>query len=248
MKNFIKCQTASRGLAAIFSLSLLFLANFSLAAGFSVSPIMVNLSADKKVVSLKVHNSSNQPTAVQAELMDWRQQDGTDIHQVVTRDLLVSPPIFTISPGETQVIRVGLRRPIDLKQELSYRLFLQEIPPAISDNFQGLRVVMRVGLPVFVEPAQVRTNADLKWKIRQSNTSDLILHTENQGNGHAKVTELRLKLPNGQELVQRGNFYILPGSQREWSITSKVAHLSGGTVTLIIKNQGKTVTRELRLE
>ncbi len=248
MKSSMKCRTVSHGLAIFFSLPFLFLANFSLAAGFSVSPIIVNLSADKKVVSLKVHNSGNEPTAVQAELMDWRQQDGKDIHQVVTRDLLVSPPIFTISPGETQVIRVGLRRPVDLKQELSYRLFLQEIPPAIPDNFQGLRVVMRVGLPVFVEPAQVRTNADLKWKIRQSHTGDLILNADNQGNGHAKVTELRLKLPNGQELVQKGNFYILPGSQREWSIASKMAHLSGVTVTLVIKNQGKTVTSELRLE
>lgn len=244
----MKCRIVSHGLAAIFSLSLLFLANFSLAAGFSVSPIIVNLSADNKIVSLKVHNSGNEPTAVQAELMDWRQQDGKDIHQVVTRDLLVSPPIFTISPGDTQVIRVGLRSPLDLKQELSYRLFLKEIPPAIPDNFQGLRVVMRVGFPVFVEPAIVPTNANLKWKIRQSHTGDLILYAENQGNGHAKLTELRLKFPNGQELVQKGNFYILPGSQREWSIPSKMAHLSGVSVTLVIKNQGKTITSELRLE
>lgn len=248
MKTSTKCQIASRGLAAIFSLPFLFLTNFSLAAGFSVSPIKVDLSADKKVVSLKVHNNSSEPTAVQTELMDWSQQEGKDLHQAVTRDLLVSPPIFTIAPGDTQIIRVGLRRPSDMQQELSYRLFLQELPPPIPDKFQGLRVVMRVSLPVFVAPAKIQTNADLKWKIRQSNTGDLILHAENQGNGHAKVTELRLKLPNGRELVQRGNFYILPGSQREWSIAFKGADLSGVTVTLAIKNQGQTVTSELRLE
>lgn len=248
MQSSIKRQTASRSLTTFLSLSFLFLANFSLAAGFSVSPIKVDLSGDKKIISLKVHNSSNEPTAVQAELMDWSQREGKDLHQAVTRDLLVSPPIFTIAPGEAQIIRVGLRRPLDLNQELSYRLFLQELPSPLPTKFQGLRVVMRLSLPVFVAPAKIQANADLKWKIRQSNTGDLILNAENQGNGHAQVTELRLKFPNGQELVQKGNFYILPGSQREWSIASKMAHLSGATVTLLIKNQGKTVTSELRLE
>ncbi|WP_312074703.1 MULTISPECIES: molecular chaperone [Acinetobacter] len=248
MKGFLKRQIAVCGLT-ILLLPLMVLTSFSHAAGFSVSPIKVNLTPENnKVMSLRVHNSSNELVALQAEVMGWNQKDGKDLYESKTREILVTPPIFTVPPGETQIIRVGLRRPLDLKQELSYRLFLQELPPPIPNKFQGLQMVMRMSLPVFVAPATGQASSDLSWRIHQVNKGNLILESHNRGNGHAQVTELRLKLPNGQELVQTGNTYLLPGSKQEWSIDFKGGSLSGATVTLVTKVNGKTFTRELRME
>ena len=151
-------------------------------------------------------------------------------------------------PGETQIIRVGLRRPVDLKQELSYRLFLQELPSPIPNKFQGLQMVMRMSLPVFVAPATGSASSDLSWHIRQVNKGNLILESYNRGNGHAQIAELRLKLSDGQELVQKGNTYILPDSKHEWSIDFKGGSLSGATVKLVTKVNGKTLTSEMRVE
>jgi len=248
MKGFLKRQIAVCGLMTLF-FTLVILTSLSHAAGFSVSPIRVNLTPENnKVMSLRVHNSSNELVALQAEVMAWNQKDGQDLYESKTRDILVTPPIFTVPPGESQIIRVGLRRHLDLNQELSYRLFLQELPPPIPNKFQGLQMVMRMSLPVFVAPATGQASSDLSWRIHQVNKGNLLLESHNRGNGHAQVTELRLKLPDGQELVQKNNTYILPGSKKEWSIDFKGGFLSGAIVQLVVKVNGKTFTRELRME
>jgi fimbrial chaperone protein len=248
MKGFIKCQIALCGLTTLL-FSLIILTSLSHAAGFSISPIKVNLTPENnKIMSLKVHNSSNELVAIQAELMSWNQKEGKDLYESKTREILVTPPIFTVPPGETQIIRVGLRRSVDLKQELSYRLFLQELPSPIPNKFQGLQMVMRMSLPVFVAPATGSASSDLSWHIRQVNKGNLILESYNRGNGHAQIAELRLKLSDGQELVQKGNTYILPNSKHEWSIDFKGGSLSGATVKLVTKVNGKTLTSEMRVE
>ena len=67
---------------------------------------------------------------------------------------MATPPIFTVPPKGTQVIRVGLRRAADAQQGLSYRMFLQEVPPPPRQGLQGLQVALRLSLPVFVMPAR----------------------------------------------------------------------------------------------
>lgn len=248
MRNQFGCQAVINGLTGFCTLPFLFMATLVSANSFNVSPVKVDLAADTRIVALRIHNSSTEPTAVQAELMNWHQKEGKDLYETKTREILVTPPIFTVPPGETQIIRIGLRRPVDLKQELSYRLFLQELPPPIPDKTNGLQMVMRMSLPVFVRPATSPVSYDLSWRIHQVNKSNFILESYNRGNGHAQVTELRLMLPDGQELVQKGNTYILPDSKKEWSIGFKDGSLSGAIVKLVAKVNGKTFTRELRME
>nr|WP_314137564.1 molecular chaperone [Acinetobacter lwoffii] len=248
MRNQFGCQAVINGLTGFCTLPFLFMATLVSANSFSVSPVKVDLAADTRIVALRIHNSSTKPTAVQAELMSWLQKEGKDLYESKTREILVTPPIFTVPPGETQIIRVGLRRAVDLKQELSYRLFLQELPPPIPDKVNSLQMVMRMSLPVFVAPATGSASSDLSWHIRQVNKGNLILESYNRGNGHAQIAELRLKLSDGQELVQKGNTYILPDSKHEWSIDFKGGSLSGATVKLVAKVNGKTLTSEMRVE
>jgi len=104
-------QAALRGLATVFFLLMLLTAAVAKAGSFSVSPVRASLSAQERVVALRVSNSGTEPSSIQAELMAWRQQGGEEIHEP-SRDVLVTPPIFTVPAGDTQVIRVGLRRPL----------------------------------------------------------------------------------------------------------------------------------------
>lgn len=231
----------------LFTLSLL-AANIALAGNFSVSPVRANLSGQERVVALRVHNGGTEPTAVQAELLTWDQQDGEEIHEP-SREVLVTPPIFTVPAGETQVIRVGLRRAPDRHTELSYRLFLQELPPPIPEGFQGLRVVTRLSLPVFVAPASGPAAPELAWNARRGSEGELVLAASNNGNGHGQVTKLHLRLGDGRALNHSGNTYVLPGAERQWSIAPEGDPIAPGTdLALTASVNGKNITTRLRVE
>lgn len=241
-------QTARRGLAIFLFLPMLLAADPVLAGSFSVSPIWASLSAEARVVALRVHNSGTEPASIQAELKTWNQQNGEDKFEP-SREVLVTPPIFTVSPGETQVIRVGLRRPPGLDNELSYRLFLQELPPPIPEGFQGLRVVTRMSLPVFVAPASGPATPELTWHAKRGSEGELVITASNHGNGHGKVTKLRLQLENDRELNQRGNTYVLPGAEHNWSIVPEGDPITAGMdLALTASVNGKEVTTSLRVE
>ncbi len=249
MSNFTNRQAVFQGLAFVFFASYFMLADAAFANSFSVSPVRVNLSADVQIAALRVQNSSNKPIAIQAELMNWSQQDGVDNYTPTSRELLVTPPIFTVPPGETQVIRVGLRRLPDREQELSYRLFLQELPPPIPDNFQGLRMVSRISLPVFIAPVSGETNPELIWKARLDGADNLRIIVNNNGTGHGQISALHLMLPGGQELTNKANSYILPGAELNWQVPIKGKPMTvGSDVTLSADVNGKAHVNELRVE
>ena len=119
------------------------------AGSFSISPIRLDLSATARTAALTVRNDDRE-ALVQAEIMLWEQVDGQD-RLTPTRDLLVSPAVFTLPPNGSQLVRVALRSPpADATRELSYRLILQEVPQTASPGFSGLQVALRLSVPVFV--------------------------------------------------------------------------------------------------
>lgn len=228
-------QTARGGLAFLFSMALLLASAVAVAGSFSVSPVRVTITPDRRVVALKVHNTGSEPASVQAELMDWTQRNGED-EFTPSREVLVTPPIFTLPPGEAQVIRVGLRRPPDPERELSYRLFLQELPPPIPENFQGLQVVTRMSLPVFVAPASAEAAPQLRWHVHRGAGGELLVSARNTGNGHAQVTQLRLQPGDGRQYGEGDNAYVLPGAEHAWSIIPKGEPIAAGSELVLTAN------------
>lgn len=234
-------------------LGLLFLAAFScmglsglaLAGSFSVSPIRVTLSAGQKIMALRVINSGATPVSIQLELLSWSQEQGAD-HYNLTNELLAMPPIFTVAPGESQVVRVGLRRAPDPQRELSYRLFLQELPAPLPKGFQGLQVALRLGVPVFVIPS-APTAPQLEWRLRRT-PNGLVLSTINQGNAQGHVSGLQLLLHNGKMLTLQEPVYVLAGVSREWPLEGAVNLPIGELVKLSAKVNGKDVTSQLWVE
>ena len=97
------------------------------AASFVVNPVRVSLSANQRIVALTVRNNGSAPLQVQAQPMRWLVQGEADQYET-TDQLLVSPPLFALEPGATQIVRVGLRIPHTGALEQSYRLYLSEVP------------------------------------------------------------------------------------------------------------------------
>ncbi|KHK60773.1 phytochrome sensor protein [Burkholderia sp. A9] len=190
----------------------------SQATDFTVSPVRVELSAAQRSVALMVRNeSSDQPVIVQLRTAAWSQNAGDDVY-ASTGDLIAAPPIFTIAPGGSQVVRIGLRHPPAADRETGYRLYLQEIPPAPKPGFAGVQIALEMSLPIFVKPA-TDTAPRLHWSAepRPGGAGMLALRVTNDGTAHAQVANLALFAPgNDRPVATHAEFaYVLPGQSRE---------------------------------
>jgi fimbrial chaperone protein len=206
--------TRQSGQAAC-GLAFLFAASAVSAGSFAVNPVRATLSAKQPVGSLVVQNQSSEPTVVQLETVSWAQQDGKDVY-VPTKEILATPPIFTIPAGGSQIVRVGMRRAAEPGRELTYRLFLQEVPQTKTDA-QGLRVVLRVGIPVFVLPPTTSTPS-LRWQAMRTGDGSLRVRVTNSGNAHIQLARSKLMTGgNPRALVEQDvPTYVLAGQTREW--------------------------------
>lgn len=192
----------------------------SWAGSFEVNPIRIDLTAAVRSATVTVRNSGNDPVVVQVSVQAWSQEEGKDVLSP-TNEVLISPPIATIPADKEQVIRVGLRRAPDAQKELSYRLFLQEVPPPPQPGFQGLQVALRIGLPIFVQPRSGPAKATLVWDAQLRNPGSVYLKLQNKGTGHIQISDLEMYLPDEKEPVAAHSSlaYVLPGQSREWDLT-----------------------------
>jgi fimbrial chaperone protein len=124
-----------------------------LAAGqLDVSPTRIELTAAKPTAAVTLKNEGGDKVVIQNSIVAWTREGKKDRY-APTKDLIVTPPIATVAPGGSQVLRIGLRRPVDPRRELAYRLFVQEIPPPPKAGFAGVQIALRLSLPVLVQPA-----------------------------------------------------------------------------------------------
>lgn len=218
------------------------------AASFSVSPMRVSLSAGKPVAALEVHNESDEPSVVQLELVSWSQNDTDDVY-VETAEVLATPPILTVPPGGSRVVRIGLRRPADHDRELTYRLYLQEVPAALPEDFQGMRMTLRVGVPVFVAET-TKPKSKLQWRSVVLPDGAVQLTLTNAGNEHVKITELELRAVDGAASgSQQVSTYVLPGQSRQWQIKMTNPVAAGSRLQVTAHSDGVgDVSANLTLE
>ncbi|HEX5648491.1 MAG TPA: molecular chaperone [Steroidobacteraceae bacterium] len=205
---------AACGLAALLALP-----PAVLAGTFSISPLRVDFSGPVKTAALTVRNEDATAVVVQAEGLFWS-QDGAGDALASSRDLLVSPAVFTLPPGGQQLVRVALRRAPDPDRELAYRLIVQEVPQAAAPQFTGLQVALRLSVPVFVAPAQSATRpAAMAWTAQQDTHGTLTVIARNDGPAHERIHRFTVRSGDGSRLVaeQSSLAYVLPGASRRWT-------------------------------
>ena len=80
----------------------------ALASSLEISPVSVNLVAGQNAKVIEVRNRGGSSVAIQIRAYAWSQSGDTDILGP-TKDIILSPPIFTIPAGAAQTIRLLLR-------------------------------------------------------------------------------------------------------------------------------------------
>lgn len=218
----------------------------ALSGSFQISPVRATLSAGHPVHALTVRNEGPEPAVIQLELVAWTQENGKDVY-VASKEVIATPPIFTVAPGGKQIVRVGLRRAPDPGMERAYRVYFQEVPPPPPPGFQGLQVALRLGVPVFVNPASP-VAPSLKWSARRVSGEEMSLGAANTGNAHVQVTGLALGMRGEVIAAPKTVAYVLPGQGREWLVKVSPMPPSGATLQIVAQTDAGEMKMDLTLE
>lgn len=223
---------AHRGLPSAFFLWVLLCPGWVL-AGVHVSPTTLNINESKPVEAFTLTNQGDKDTSFEVRLYRWGiTDDQNDLEP--TRDLMVSPPVFSLAPGESQTVRVALLSDISRTSEASYRAIFRELPSASEEGpIIGLQVALQISIPVFVLPSGAAP-AEFHWQARINDAGELVLAAENRGGRHSKFTHVQATDGEGDPLAEswQGLKYVLPGTRREWTLTPVGTLPTGATATI----------------
>ena len=187
------------------------------AGNFSVAPVRVELQGSQRTAVITVHNNDAAPLLIQVSTLAWSQTGGEEKYDA-TRELLATPPIFTLPPQGEQIVRIALRREPDATRELDYRLMLAEVPQSADKDFTGLRVALHLSLPVFVK-ANSASAPVLSWSGQWQSDGTLSVSATNTGLTHLQVSDFNLSFAGTDQSVHAAvTRYVLPGSTVTWQL------------------------------
>ena len=166
----------------------------ALAGGLTISPVLLELDALHKAVTVTLRNGGDTPLAFQSSALIWQQIDGVDQYSP-TDAVLVAPAIIEIPAQSSQVFRVTLRQFVPGFIEQSYRLLLEDVSRPQSDN-ERPAVALRLihSLPLLVAPAG-KTTVELRWSPCPAQDKPDCVRITNVGNRHVKVKTITISGP-----------------------------------------------------
>jgi fimbrial chaperone protein len=187
------------------------------AAGtLEVNPVLLEISANRRTATVTLRNQEAVPVTVRAYPLEWRQAGGGEAY-AETSAVIVSPPVFTIAPGATQLVRVGLRSSAGARQ--AYRLILEEVPDANPGN--GIRVALRLNLPLYAMIPAGQASA-VRWSAWQE-AGSWVVEAANSGPGYVRLSHDAAQEATGIRAGNDVNFgTLLPGATRRWRLGRQV--------------------------
>jgi len=206
-----------------------FIQSSASATGVQVTPISFDFTAQDQAQALWLTNTSKQPVNVQIRIFEWSQVGGED-QLTPTRDMVPSSAILSIVPGQRQLVRLMRLNWEGPARELSYRVFVDELP-STTRNGHGLRFLVRYSIPLFVLPPGAVPRfkaggpppstdpASFSARVNeQGGKTWLVVH--NSGGQRLRLRELALVNAQGrrQTIVPGLVGYVLAGQDRRWQI------------------------------
>ncbi|HDS1737486.1 molecular chaperone [Pseudomonas sp. BP8] len=218
-------------------IGLLWLASLPAGAATSVLiwPIDPVLEADQKAGALWLENRGSTPANLQVRVFAWRQGEFEEQFQA-QREIIGSPPVANIAPGQKQLIRLTRTGVAPAGQEQAYRIIIDEIPSPIPADagsqapMAAIRLQMRYSVPLFVygeglwgkpDPAGKRSadgvgKPQLSWRPVTVQGKPYV-ELRNTGPVHARLTDVVLQQGSQEKPVVEGLLgYVLPGASMRW--------------------------------
>lgn len=225
----------------VIGLVLLLLASQPARAATSVLiwPIDPVLEAGQKAGALWLENRGKETANLQVRVFAWRQGSYEEQFQA-QREIIGSPPVANIPPGQKQLIRLTRTGISPAGQEQAYRIIIDEIPSALPADTSSeapkaaIRLQMRYSVPLFVygeglwgkpDPTGGRNEASigkpqLSWRPVTVQGRPFV-ELRNTGPVHARLTDVVLQQGAQEKPLVEGLLgYILPGASMRWPAPS----------------------------
>jgi fimbrial chaperone protein len=213
----------------------------AIAGSFQVNPVNITLVGDQRTASLTIRNSEAVPVAVRVATYRWTQENGRDVY-APTGDLIVSPPIFTIPAGASQLVRVGLRE----RGGRAYRVILEEIPRRLPGA--SIQIALRLNLPLYILPPGGGKPA-LSWSLWKDPSGDTFIEGRNAGTAQAQILGFAALDREGRRTILSQEMgVILPDSTRYWRIGKRPDLSIGAHASIEVRNPAGVTNAQLVVE
>jgi fimbrial chaperone protein len=131
------------------------------AASLQVVPVVVELSAAEPRATLVVKNLGDAPVRLELSPSAWNQTPDGEMRLAPAPEVVVYPPLLQLAPQEERKVRISVTAGFGPREQ-SYRLFIQELPPAEKPAEKtAIRFLTRVGVPIFLMPARPELRAEI---------------------------------------------------------------------------------------
>jgi len=187
------------------------------AHALSISPVVIELSATRRIATVTVNNPDDRAIRFQSQAFAWSQDEGRDGY-AETDELVVVPPIATIAPRSIQIFRITTRRAPGTS-ESAYRLVLEDVSPDAPeiDNEATVHIRVNHNLPVFVAPPG---SPRAQLRVRPCATEPMprmrCVRVANEGGRYAQIRMVTLESGSASRALD-ANLRILAGAWREWT-------------------------------
>jgi fimbrial chaperone protein len=213
------------------------------AATFTVDPTQISLTGRTGSVLLTLRNESQEPLRFQLSVFAWNQSPSGEMKLDPTEDIVFFPAILTLQPAETRRVRVGsVTSPESL--EKTYRIFVEELPPP-DPGSTGVRVLTKMGIPIFIRPAKPQATAVLQEVGQIDGRIHFTL--ANTGTVHFVPQSVTVEGFDGTTQTfsqEMSSWYVLAGGRREFELAVPDAACKHITSLAIVVDLGSAKLQE----
>ena len=187
----------------------------AVAQGVDVSPVQVYLSPGTTSALVTLRNGASEARRYQIKVLAWQQDTAGEMKLEPTKDIAFYPAMLSLPAGEARNVRLGALTGFAAREK-TYRLFIEELPPPPAPGVQQIRVLTRVGIPIFLQPTKPEQRAVLEEVSLHKGKLRVVL--SNTGTQHVRPTEVRAegKGAGGGLLFEKEwqGWYVLAGDKR----------------------------------
>ena len=161
------------------------------AGALSISPVRITLASGTTSGLMTIRNESPDPVRLQLSLHTWQENPDGNMQLAPTEDLVVFPGLLQLKPNESRKVRIGLPVQQDVAVEKTYRLFLEELPGVSKLDHNQVRVLARIGVPIFLQPREPKPG----WAptVSHPDGQGFLLQLKNTGNVHLILQEVTVR-------------------------------------------------------
>lgn len=224
----------------LFTLYLISISVNGLAA-FNFQPISMDFSdsGTKSGQSFHAVNDTEKKIALQVKIYKRTMDtEGKDVLEEAPGDFFIYPSQMILDPEQQQRIRVQYKGPKVLKNEIAYRIIVDQVPVKFSDKSSGgLQILFRYIGSIYIVPD--RFNIEVTITDIKRNNDKLQITVVNTGNTHTILKNCSIIIDsdtkkirlNPDDIKDLNDTNILAGTKRiielKWPPGLPFSNLSG---------------------